>query len=310
MFSNITGKHVVVTGANGFVGKAVVKALLGRGVRVRTLCGPPAGHDDPGLCGTASACADICDTGAYQGLFQGADAVVHLAGPPSVRESFAQPELYRRVHVDGTAAILDISRTHNVRRFIYLSSAEVYGRPTTNPVSEGFPLEPRSPYGAAKAAAEKMIDAHLQNSAMSAIVLRAFSIYGQGQSEQSLIASLLRMIAAGTIEVEDLRPIRDYCHVRDLADAVERSIALQATGIQTLNIGTGVGTSVANLATMLLRTAGCELPIRQQSGSTGRGEAEIYELIADRTKALAVLQWRPTIELAAGLKLMLFLPPV
>src|SRR5262249_12438978 len=144
------GLRVAVTGAAGMIGSAVTRSLLGAGAEVRAHAGP-GGTDASWLPdGIDVSFAEITDGDAVATLGAGAEVVVHLAGPASVAESFADPDRHARDHVAGTATVLEACTAARVRRIVYISSAEIYGRPAANPVAEDAPAAPRSPYGAAK----------------------------------------------------------------------------------------------------------------------------------------------------------------
>jgi nucleoside-diphosphate-sugar epimerase len=231
----------------------------------------------------------------------GLEVVIHAAGPPSVRQSFEMPEEYIRVHVQGTTALLQACRSAQVKKVVYLSSAEVYGRAETNPVAETHRLQPRSPYAAAKIAAENMIEVYAESFGLNAIVLRPFSIYGPNPTSESLFGTILSMVKKGCIHLHDLRPVRDYCYVDDLAVAVLRACSLANDGLKFFNIGTGKGTSVADFAQCVLHALGTDLPvIEERSGS--RHRSEIFDLVADATAAQDILGWTPKISLHDGLR--------
>jgi nucleoside-diphosphate-sugar epimerase len=134
MFNDLQKQSVGLVGANGFIGSAILHALIHRGVAPRALCGPiesprplPAGID--------FVTCDLDDVERLQSWVSGLEVVIHAAGPPSVQRSFEMPEEYVRVHVGGTAAMLRACRMTKVNRLVYISSAEVYGRPEANPVA-------------------------------------------------------------------------------------------------------------------------------------------------------------------------------
>jgi nucleoside-diphosphate-sugar epimerase len=297
----VEGKTIFITGAGGFIGSAVVAALLGRGARVRALAGAPGDviRDLPRE--VMARRGEITDGAAVSELMAGADVVIHLAGPPSVAESFEQPVEYVRVHVAGTAAVLAACRRLNVRRLIYLSSAEVYGRPQTNPVSEDHPLQARSPYAAAKIGAEKLVESFVHAFAIEATILRPFSIYGPGLSSASLIATIIRQAQEeGCVRLASLTPVRDYCYVEDLASAVVRACAVKGAAPAAINIGSGVGTSVSDVANLVLEIIGREIPVIETGAARPAG-SEINCLIADTRKAQTFLGWMPAYSLEHGL---------
>lgn len=300
------GKTVFVTGAGGFIGPAVVDVLVAAQANVRALLGAPD-HKVREPAGAATTVrADITDTATLYDSMAGADVVVHLAGPASVAASFESAVEYAHIHVQGTVAVLDVCRRLQIRRFIYVSSAEVYGHPQTNPVREDHPLQAQSPYAAAKVGAEHFIQAFVHAFGITAVILRPFSIYGPGLSPHSLIGTILQQARhTDTVTLADLRPVRDYCYVQDLAAAIVQACVTEIPACSVLNIGTGIGTSVRELAQLILRLLGRDLPVREAPHKKRPGRSEIYRLIADPQQARQVLGWFPKFSLQSGLAHMI-----
>jgi UDP-glucose 4-epimerase len=297
MSSDAQTRKIGLAGANGFLGSAILRHFRLMGVSPRTLCGPETPRAN---CSEYLVC-DLTDTERLTNWVDGLELVIHAAGPPSVRQSFEMPEEYVRVHVQGTTALLQACRIAQVRKLVYLSSAEVYGCPETNPVPEANRLQPRSPYAAAKVAAEKMIEVYAENFALNAVVLRPFSIYGPKPTSESLLGTILSMVKQGCIRLHDLRPVRDYCYVDDLAVAVWRACAFANDGLKIFNIGTGKGTSVADFTQYVLQALATDLPVIEER-SRSRHRSEILDLVADPTAAQNILGWTPKINLRDGLR--------
>jgi UDP-glucose 4-epimerase len=294
---------VSVTGAGGFLGSAVVRAFIEAGHDVRAHRGAPG---DPAFALPADVYAidaDITDEAALATVVRGTDACVHLAGPASVAASFAAPQTFARAHVEGTANVLRAASQANVARFVYVSSAEVYGRPACDPVSERAPILPRSPYGAAKAGAEASVGAAVRSGAIeAAVILRPFSIYGPGQRANSLLGTILHQVSHDdAVVLDDLRPERDYCFVGDVADAFVAACVSRIPGVTIANVGSGAGISVGELARAAVAAGGRAMPIRER-GATRPPAAEIHRLVADVELAERLLGWRPAVSLADGLQ--------
>jgi nucleoside-diphosphate-sugar epimerase len=299
---HMKGKTVLVTGAGGFIGSAVVDFLLSCSAQVRALLGSPGECVREVSSAAETYRADIREYAKVSQCVRGADIVVHLAGPPSVRMSFDTPAEYAAIHSLGTATILEACQKEGVTRFVYLSSAEVYGRPVANPVAEDDRIRPLSPYGAAKAGAEIFVRTMAAVSRMEAVILRPFSVYGPRLSSASLVASILRQLKQDdSIWLSDLAPVRDYCYICDLAEAIALACTANADGC-TLNVGSGVGTSVEEIARLILRLTGKEIEVRQKPTPERWPGAEIYELIADPRRSSAVLGWRARTRLEDGLR--------
>jgi len=297
----LSGKTILVTGAGGFIGSAITDLLASFSAKVRALLGAP-GERVWESCQPVERCrADIRDLVKLCEFAKGADIVVHAAGPPSVRSSFEFPADYASIHTVGTVTLMEACRRSGVRRVVYLSSAEVYGCPSTNPVEENHPVRPLSPYGAAKAAAEIFVRTMTNASKIEHAILRPFSVFGPRQSPDSLIATILRQAKReGCVWLNDLRPVRDYCYVQDLVEAIALACTVNGEGC-VFNIGSGEGTSVEEIAKLILRLRQTDIPVRQKPHSERPPDAEIYRLVADARKAKAVLGWEPRTSLADGM---------
>jgi len=295
--SQLRGSPVLVTGAGGFLGSVVVRRLVSLGAEVRALAGPAPAGLRPLPAGVEGVHGDIEDAELLRRLVDGVACVYHVAGPPSVAGSFAAPALYLRVHAAGTAALIERCAAAGVRRFVHVSSAEVYGA-ATGVVGEDHPRAPRSPYGIAKLAAELL----LETSGLLASIVRPFSIYGPGASPRSLLAGLLDQLDRGdALVVADLRPVRDYCFVDDAAEAIVAASLRDGPPVRAYNVASGRGVSVAELARTLLRAAGREeLPVRERGGDRPAG-ALTLELVGDPTRARQELGFETRTVLEDGL---------
>jgi nucleoside-diphosphate-sugar epimerase len=306
MAEGLKRKTVLVTGAGGFIGSAVVRAMAGRAASLRALLGPPGFPGPASVPGVMTACAEIDDLAAITSLAEGVDVVVHLAGPAGVGMSFDEAPNYARVHVAGTATVLEACRRAGVARLVYASSAEVYGLPAADPVPEGHRLQARSPYAAAKIGAERFAESFALAFGLDVIVLRPFSIYGPSPSPESLIGTALRQArSGGPVVVADTRPVRDYCYVDDLVEAVLLAASAPVRGHHVFNIGSGVGSSVADVVGTILRLVGREAEIVVDPSRRRPGGADILRLVADTRRAKAGLGWSASTPLEAGLRRMI-----
>ena len=294
-------RPILVTGAGGFIGSAAVRFLVAAGLPVRAHLGPP-GIEASAPAGVQALVAELEDLAAMRSAVEGARAVVHLAGPASVAASFDDPVGFARVHVAGTATLLEACRGRDVDRLVHVSSAEVYAPSEGGPVSEDDPLRPRSPYGAAKLGAESLVRSLAPLLGTEAVVLRPFSVYGPGGPRRSVVGTVLdQALHADRIELADLRPVRDHCYVDDVAGAILRALVARSLPPDAvLNVGTGRGVSVAELAELGLAAAGRSLEVGAGTADRPAG-IDVPALVADVARAERDLGWRAQVPLEEGL---------
>lgn len=294
----------LVTGAGGFIGRVVVRALAMAGYDVVAHIGPPGAElAVPGEAASAVWFA-IEDASRFASSFRGCDVVVHLAGPAAVTPSFEDPQRYLCEHLLGTAALLATAQAEGVRRLVYISSAEVYGRTSLPRVSEDVQPRPRSPYAVAKIASEAYVMHAALTGGPEAFILRPFSVYGPQQRRTSVLGTILSQALGGDlVTVHDLAPVRDYCHVGDVARAVVLATTAPLEQFDVVNIGTGIGTSVSELIATVERSLARPLTVRVLGAN--RGPADILKLVADRRHAGSSLGWEPRIDLDEGVSLLL-----
>jgi len=294
------GAHdaIAVTGANGFVGGAILARLAGSGYDVTALAGPH-GRAPRALANVRWMQGNLLQRGCVEELVGGVKAIVHAAGPPSVAASWGAPSAFVRDHVEATAMLLECAVRAGVQHVVHISSAEIYGDGGAEAVCERRPPAPRSPYGACKLAAEGLITAFARAGKLDATILRLFSVYGPGQSEAGLIGTIARQLRQGSpLKLRDLRPVRDYVFTEDVADAVVRALRVRPNGA-VLNVASGEGISVGKLASLAMAVAG--IPGSPEQSGEARRAGDVDRLVADTREAERILGWRAHTPLREGL---------
>jgi UDP-glucose 4-epimerase len=254
--------RVLVTGGAGFIGSHLVKRLADEDYDVVVLdnlsTGRLASIADVIKEGHATLVrGDVFDTKSAELACQDADMVVHLAAEKSVTCSIAHPEETFRSNVDGTKTVFDAAARAGVHSFTLASTCAVYGEAQCLPVGEGHPLVPLSPYAESKIAAEKCCLTTPNRNHPSTTALRLFNVYGPGQSEvgySGVMASLLGKVCDGKPPViyGDGRQTRDFVHVQDVVNGIILAIEKTHTAPYYLNIGTGRGTTILELANIII----------------------------------------------------------
>lgn len=295
---------VVVTGASGFLGSYIGRLFSSEGWRVVGI--DRSWRRELGDLLSTTGCSelhavDVLDPEARLILGRVApDVLVHAAGPASVAGSFQDPAMDFRDSVQATAVLLEGVRVEAPQcRFVYLSSAAVYGDQSADPLNESSAPSPLSPYGYSKLLAEVLCREYFQMYGLATVAVRIFSAYGPGLRRQVLWDLLQRHeLAEGDVCVHgtgDER--RDFIHALDVARAIA-IVAKYGESGGVYNVGSGRSVTIRDLVAILREELGSAKPWRFVGGTT-TGYPRVLE--AD-TNRLSGLGFKPTFELRAGIK--------
>ncbi len=256
--------EVCITGGAGFIGSNLAKFLSDKGHGIKIIDDLSAGNRNVAYMEQFAdfVKGSILDKKVLSASLAGCDAVVHLAAKTSIAESVKNPDIVMRTNVEGTKNVLESCIDCDVKKLIFTSSAAVYSDSVV-PVSESAATAPKTPYGASKLEAEKIIREYSVNGVKFSI-LRLFNVYGPLQVSDAVIPKMMR----AAISKSDItimgggNQTRDFIFVDDVAAAIEKSIAGDACANRTINIGTGVQTRIADLAGRIKHVARSESKIR------------------------------------------------
>jgi len=305
--------RILVSGGAGYVGAVTVERLLAAGHSVSVLDDCSTGHAAAVPAEAQFSRTSYADGDAVARLLadQGIDAILHCAARSLVGESIQEPAIYYRANVVGGIALLDAARSVGLRRFVFSSTAAVYGVPARTPISETAPLNPINPYGESKRTFEGALRWYGSAYGLHSVSLRYFNVAGASQRngedhdpETHLIPNILAAVESDRpvtlfgddYPTPDGTPIRDYIHVEDLAEA--HLAALEATGRElaagapaaiALNLGTGSGFSVKAVLRAAEEVVGA--PIPSTTGPRRAGDPPI--LVASADRAHEILGWAP-----------------
>ncbi len=294
--------RVLVTGGAGFIGSHITRVLLREGHRVTVVDDLSTGSLDNLPKGVAFYRLDV--TGAMDALFDAErpEAVVHQAAQVSVPRSLQDPVRDLDLNAGGTLNLLEHGRRFGVARFILASSAAVYGEPRYLPLDEEHPVQPLSPYGLSKYAAERYLDLYRRLYGLSGCALRYANVYGPRQAahaEGGVVAIFCEQLARGLPPViyGDGEQTRDFVYVEDVARA---NLAALTAGEGFFNIGAGRAVSVNNLWCLLRELTGSRLDAVHRPPRPG----DIRDSVFNPARAREVLGWRPGRDLEKGLQAM------
>jgi UDP-glucose 4-epimerase len=304
--TGMSAAKVMVTGGAGFIGSELVRQLATTGCHVLVVDNLVNGRRE-NLEGSASGLvelevADIRDQERMRLFLRGVDIVFHLACL-GVRHSIHSPEENHEVNATGTLKLLIAARDAGVKRFVYVSSSEVYGTAQIVPMTEEHSTSPTTVYGSSKLAGECYARAFWRTHGFPAVIVRPFNAYGprchhEGDSGEVIPRFLLRCMAGLPMVVfGDGTQTRDFTFVSDTAVGIRLAGTVAEAVGQTINLGNGREICINDLAQQVAAVAGRPPKLVRDNPRPG----DVLRLYADCTRAQDVLGFQPTIALQDGL---------
>lgn len=300
---------VLITGGAGFIGSHLAEQLLAAGHSVRVLDNLSTGKrvNLPTHPQLDFVLGDIRDQTLVQEIAAGVDAITHLAAVASVQASVDDPTGTHETNFDGTLYLLEAARKNNIRRFLYASSAAVYGDNTRLPLPEAEIPNPLSPYAADKLAGEYYLRFYHAKFGIETTAFRFFNIFGPRQDPSSPYSGVIsifidrvRQRSAVTL-FGDGRQTRDFVYVGDLAALLVQALGRPETVGQTINVGRGKQCSLLELLETLEQLTGKPIERRFEAPRLG----DIVHSRADITKLTRLFGKAPATDMATGLNAIL-----
>jgi UDP-glucose 4-epimerase len=296
--------RLLVTGGAGYIGGTFIRSALTAGHEITVLDNLSTGHRDAVPEPIRFVHGDIRQRDLMDTLLAESEAVVHFAALSIVSHSIADPLGYYRENLGGFLALMEAIADSPVRKLVFSSSAAVYGMGEGRPFKEDDPRRPVNPYGGTKLAIEETLEHVAPGLGLDYASLRYFNAAGalddhgeRHDPETHLIPLALEAAAKGgelkifgqDYPTPDGTCIRDYIHVEDLALAHLKALDILGDGLRTaLNLGTGSGFSVREVANCVKNVTGLPLKVSE----TTRREGDPALLVADVGKAWDLLAWR------------------
>ncbi len=288
---NLQDLHVIITGANGWLGRPLVNLLLKNGVHVIAL---NSRKELKSLIENKKPSPmPVNDNSPV--------ALIHLAGKAHAGDCQKDPRAAFEANVVLTFQVLEFCRKHSIKKFIFPSTGVVYGNTKEHPAREDSPIYPYDIYSATKLAAENLVQGYAENYHLAAVVIRLSNVYGSEGNPDTVSQTILRQIKTSRdpILLRSGLPKRDFIFIDDVIQAFyQLLLADVGHGFRLFNVSTGVGTSVSFFAQTACKIAGI-VPVKiQELESTG---AQDSSLILDNLLLRQSTGWNPRFSLSEGL---------
>ncbi len=303
--------QVLVTGAAGFIGSHLVEALVRQGARVRAFVRYNSAHRTGNLellppdvrAEVEVYLGDLRDADAVVRAMRGVERVYHLGAVITIPYSYQHPREVLDVNVGGTLNVLIAARDLGVEGIAIASTSEVYGTAQTEPISEQHPLHPQSPYAASKAAADALAISFHAAYGLPVRIVRPFNTFGPRQSARAVIPTIIsQALARDEVRLGALHPTRDLTYVTDTVRGFLLAMASSEAIGRPVNLGTGRSITIGDLARLVIRLIGREVPLVSEAARVRPETSEVLRLRSDNRLARELIGWEPQVSLEEGLQ--------
>lgn len=304
-------EHILVTGAEGFIGSHLVEQLVAQGRQVRAM----ALYNSFGSYGWLDTLpeetlkhvdiimGDVRDPFCVREAMRGVDAVMHLAALIAIPYSYVAPASYIDTNVTGTLNVVQAARDLDIQKVVHVSTSEVYGSAQIVPIPETHPLVGQSPYSASKIGADQIAYSYHAAFDTPVAICRPFNTYGPRQSLRAVIPTvILQALNTDALSLGATSPTRDFNYVSDTAAGMIAVLDKSESIGQTINIGSGFEISINDMVGLVAELTGKELAIDQDEKRLRPASSEVERLCCDASKARKLLGWQPATTGLDGLR--------
>ncbi len=307
---NWKNKHVLVTGAGGFIGSHLTERLVFLGANVRAFVrynsrndwGQLESFSEDKLANIDVIAGDLRDSDAVRKAVADIDIIFHLGSLIAIPYSYVHPREVIETNILGATNILMATKDNDVEKVIHTSTSEVYGTAEYVPIDEKHPLQGQSPYSASKIGADMIADSFCRSYDLPIATIRPFNTYGPRQSARAVIPTIITQAKIKNIvKLGDTHPTRDFTFITDTIEGFIKIAEMQKSVGEVINIGSNFEISIGDLAEKILTLLNSNAKIEVEERRIRPKSSEVERLCADISKAKDLLNWEPTIGLDEGL---------
>ena len=303
---NLKNKQVLVTGGCGFIGSEITKQLSSIGAIVTILDNLSSGKEEyiQNLKNVELVHGDILNEEIVQKVVKGKEYVLHLAALPFIPDSYSYPMKFFDVNVNSTINLaLAANKEKSLKRFVHISSSEIYGSSRISPMNENHPTIPQSTYAVSKLAGERVIFTIHKEHNLPAVIIRPFNSFGPNITQPYIIPEIISQLLSGKTEVTlgNINSKRDLTFVADTARGMIKALIAEGVIGETLNIGSERSITIKDLVKIISELLSKEVTIKIDPSRFRPHDVDT--LVCDYSRATRLLGWKPEISIKEGLQL-------
>ena len=245
---------------------------------------------------------DVCDDETISKGLVGQELVVHLAALPFIPDCYYHPEEFFRVNAVGTVKLMQESiRSETVKRFVHVSSSEVYGTALYAPMDEEHPTLPHSTYAVSKLAADRAVFSMHKEHEFPTVIIRPFNSYGPNVTQPYIVPEIALQLLSPSkrVHLGNVESSRDFTYVEDTARGIIMALTNRGAAGETINLGSGRDVQIKDLVFLMAQLLGKHVEIERDS--TRVRPYDVERLLCNAAKARKMLGWHPIVTLEDGL---------
>ena len=300
----LKNKEVLVTGGCGFIGSEIVKQLSQIGANVTIIDNLSSGKEKyiQGLSNVKLITADLLDDDAIESIVKDKEYVINNAALPFIPDSYYIPKKFFDVNVNATISLaLAVIKEKKAKRFVHISSSEIYGTARYTPMDENHQTTPQSTYAVSKLAGERVVFTMYKEHNLPAVIIRPFNSFGPNITQPYIIPEIITQIMKGdVVKLGNLNAKRDLTFVSDTARGIILSLVKEGVIGEVINIGSQRSYSIKDLVSLISEIMGKKVSIKVDPSRFR--PYDVDTLICNYERATKLLGWKPEITVREGLE--------
>ena len=305
ILNELAEKEVLLTGGCGFIGSEVTKQLSNLGSKITIIDNLSSGKEEyvKNISNVTLIKVDLNDKEKIHELVKDKDYVIDLAALPFIPDSYFYPNEFFETNVNSTINLaLAVSKEKRIKRFVHISSSEIYGSARHVPMDENHPTTPQSTYAVSKLAGERVVFTMHKEHNFPAVIIRPFNSFGPNITQPYIIPEIISQLLKDQDEITlgNINSKRDLTFVSDTARGIILALVVEGIIGETINIGSQRALSIKELAQNIASIMGKEVSINVDS--TRFRPHDVDTLVCDYNKANKLLGWKPEVSINEGLE--------